>query len=159
VNNSPFLLKRGDKMDALKAFILTVIGVIGGFVTTLFGGWSAALTTLIIAMAIDYLSGIIVAGVFNKSIKSETGALESKAGWKGLFRKGMTLLIVLIAYRLDLAVGTTFIKDAVIIAYIANEVISITENAGLMGVPIPKPILKGIDILKQKSEEDTGNDK
>ncbi len=146
-------------MDALKAFILTVIGVTGGFVTTLFGGWSAALTTLIIAMAVDYISGIIVAGVFKNSTKSETGALESKAGWKGLFRKGMTLLIVLIAYRLDLAVGTTFIKDAVIIAYIANEVISITENAGLMGVPIPKPILKAIDILRQKSEEDTGNDK
>lgn len=146
-------------MDALKAFILTVIGVIGGFVTTLFGGWSAALTTLIIAMAIDYLSGMAVAGIFKKSPKSQSGALESKAGWKGLFRKGMTLLIVLIAYRLDLAVGTTFIKDAVIIAYIANEVISITENAGLMGVTIPKPILKAIDILKQKSEEDADNDK
>ncbi len=146
-------------MDALKAFILTVIGVTGGFITTLFGGWSAALTTLIIAMAIDYLSGMAVAGIFKKSPKSQSGALESKAGWKGLFRKGMTLLIVLIAYRLDLAVGTTFIKDAVIIAYIANEVISITENAGLMGVTIPKPILKAIDILKQKSEEDTGNDK
>lgn len=147
-------------MDGLKAFILTVIGVAGGFITTLFGGWSAALTTLIIAMSVDYISGLIVAGVFKNSTKSESGALESKAGWKGLFRKGMTLLIVLIAYRLDLAVGTTFIKDAVIIAYIANEVISITENAGLMGVPIPRPILRAIDILKQKSEEEGArNDK
>ncbi|MGN6711246.1 phage holin family protein [Anaerocolumna jejuensis] len=90
------------------------------------------------------ISGIIVAGVFKNSTKSETGALESKAGWKGLFRKGMTLLIVLIAYRLDLAVGTTYIKDAVIIAYIANEVISVTENAGLMGVP---PVFNGIFVI------------
>ncbi len=139
-------------MDGLRAFILTVIGVTGGFITTLFGGWSTALTTLIIVMAVDYISGLAVAGIFKKSPKSKTGALESKAGWAGLCRKGMTLLIVLIAYRLDLAVGTTFIKDAVIIAYIANEVVSITENAGLMGVPIPKPILKAIDILKQREE-------
>lgn len=147
-------------MDGLRAFILTVIGITGGFITTLFGGWSTALTTLIIVMAVDYISGLAVAGIFKKSPKSKTGALESKAGWAGLYRKGMTLLIVLIAYRLDLAVGTTFIKDAVVIAYVVNEVVSITENAGLMGVPIPKPILKAIDILKQKSEEEgTDNDK
>lgn len=145
-------------MENAKVILLTVIGGIGGFVSALFGGWSAALTTLVILMAADYFSGLVVAGIFKKSTKSKTGALESKAGWIGLFRKGMTLLIVLIAYRLDLAVGTTFIKDAVIIAYIANEAISITENAGLMGVPIPKPILRAIDILKQKSEEEEINE-
>ncbi|MGN6715303.1 phage holin family protein [Anaerocolumna jejuensis] len=146
-------------MDALKAFILTVIGVIGGFVTTLFGGWDMALQTLIIFMGVDYTSGLAVAGIFKKSPKSENGALESKAGWKGIFRKGMALLIVLVAAQLDKVAGTDFIRNAVIIAYIANEAVSITENAGLMGVPIPKPILKAIDILKQKSEEDSGNDK
>ncbi|BCJ98127.1 phage holin family protein [Anaerocolumna chitinilytica] len=147
-------------MDGLRAFVLTIIGITGGFITTLFGGWSTALTTLIIVMAVDYISGLAVAGIFKKSPKSKTGALESKAGWAGLFRKGMTLLIVLIAYRLDLAVGTTFIKDAVIIAYITNETVSITENAGLMGVPIPPPLKKAIDILKQKTEEeDSSNGK
>lgn len=147
-------------MEELKALLLTVIGVVGGFITTLFGGWDMALQTLITFMAVDYTSGLAVAGIFKKSPKSENGALESKAGFKGLFRKGMALLIVLVAAQLDKVVGTDFIRNAVIIAYIANEAVSITENAGLMGVPIPKPILKAIDILKQKSEEeDTSNDK
>lgn len=102
-------------------------------------------------MAADYVTGLIVAGVFKKSPKTETGGLESKAGWKGLFRKGGTLLVVLIACRLDIELGTTYIRDAVIIAFIINEVVSLVENVGLMGVPIPKPILEGIDILKKKS--------
>ena len=86
----------------------------------------------------------IVAGVFHKSGKSETGRLESGASWKGLIRKGMILLIVLIACRLDMLLGTTYIRDAVIIAFCANELLSITENAGLMGVPIPKAITKPV---------------
>lgn len=102
-------------------------------------------------MAVDYVTGIIVAGVFHKSPKTETGALESKAGWKGLFRKGGTLLVVLIACRLDIEFGTTYIRDAAVIAFMFNEVVSLVENVGLMGVPIPKPILNAIDMLKKKS--------
>ena len=82
------------------------------------------------------------------------GALESRAGWKGLCRKGATLLVVLVACRLDLVTGSTFIRDTAIIAFIANETISIIENAGLMGVPIPAVVAKAIDILKQKAEGD-----
>lgn len=134
--------------------ILTGIGVVGSFIASIFGGWDAALMTLLIFMGIDYITGLIVAGVFKASTKSETGALESKAGWKGLCRKGMTLLIVLVAYQLDVVMGSTFIRDAVIIAFIANETISIIENAGLMGVPIPGVIKKAIDVLKQKAESD-----
>lgn len=136
----------------MKSSICTATGLIGGFVASLFGGWSAALTTLVIFMGIDYLSGLLVAGVFHNSFKTESGALESKAGWKGLCRKGMTLLIVLIGYRLDLAIGVNYIKDAVTIAFIANETISIVENAGLMGVPMPEIITKAIDVLNSKSK-------
>ena len=102
-------------------------------------------------MAVDYVTGLIVAGVFHKSPKTETGSLESKAGWKGLLRKGGTLLVVLVACRLDIELGTTYIRDAVVIAFMVNEVVSLIENVGLMGVPIPEPILNGIDILKKKS--------
>lgn len=136
----------------MKSGICTATGVIGGFVASLFGGWSAALTTLVIFMGIDYFSGLLVAGVFHNSKKTESGALESKAGWKGLCRKGMTLLIVLIGYRLDLAIGVNYIKDAVTIAFIANETISIVENAGLMGVPMPEILTKAIDVLNTKSK-------
>ena len=125
-------------------------------IASLFGGWDAGLATLVMFMAIDYVSGLVVAGVFHNSKKTTSGALESKAGWKGLCRKGMSLLFVLIAYRLDLAIGSNYIRDAVIIGFIVNETISIVENAGLMGVPLPKVINKAIDILTSKSEEKGG---
>ena len=110
--------------------------------------------TLLIFMGVDYVTGLIVAGVFHRSQKSTDGALESRAGWKGLCRKGTTLLVVLVACRLDLVTGSTFIRDTAIIAFIANETISIIENAGLMGAPIPAVVAKAIDILKQKAEGD-----
>jgi len=138
----------------LKTTILVAFGTVGAFISSLFGGWDTALTTLVIFMAIDYISGLIVAGVFKRSPKSENGALESKAGWKGLCRKGMILLIVLIAVRLDMAMGTAFLKDGVVIAYIVNETISIIENAGLMGLPIPDVIRKAIDALQSKESDE-----
>lgn len=139
-----------------KFTICTAIGMVGSGIAAAFGGWDAAMITLIIFMAVDYLTGLIVAGIFHNSPKSEGGTLESKAGWKGLCRKGMTLLIVLIAARLDMLLGTGFIRDAVIIAYIANETISIIENAGLMGVPIPSAVRKAVEVLQQKGKQ--GND-
>lgn len=143
-------------MNGLKTMICTGIGIVGSTVVAAFGGWDAAMITLISMMVIDYLTGVLVAGVFHNSPKTENGTLESKAGWKGLCRKGMTLLIVLVAARLDIILGTGFIRDAVIIGYIANETISIIENAGLMGVPIPEAIKKAIEVLQQKGSEDNG---
>lgn len=138
----------------MKEGLCTGIGVVGGFIASLFGGWDAALITLLMFMAIDYISGLVVAGVFHNSNKTETGTLESKAGWKGLCRKCMTLLFVLIAYRLDLALGVAYIRDAVIIGFMANELISIVENAGLMGLPLPPVITKAVDVLTKKAESE-----
>lgn len=140
-------------MKYAKEIVTTVTGFIGGFISAAFGGWDTALTTLVIFMAMDYISGLIVAGVFKKSGKSKDGALESRAGWEGLYRKGMTLVAVLVAYRLDLTIGASYIKDTVIIAFIANETISLIENSGLMGVPWPPVITKAIDILKNKTAD------
>ncbi len=138
----------------MKAHILCVsIGAIGAAVAGLFGGFDAALVTLIIFMAIDYVTGLIVAGVFHNSPKTETGALESKAGLKGILRKGGMLLVVLVACRLDLMIGAHIIRDAVVIALISNEALSIVENLGLMGVPIPAPIINAIEILKNRADE------
>ena len=133
--------------------LYSLVGAIGGFVAMAFGGWSDALITLIVFMALDYVTGLIVAGIFKKSKKSENGALESRAGFKGLCRKGVALMIVLVAVRLDIIMHTTYIKDAVIIAFVVNESISIIENAGLMGIPIPSVIAKAIDVLKNESEK------
>lgn len=131
--------------------LCSIFGLIGSVFTGLFGGWTTGMITLLIFMGIDYLSGLIVAGVFQKSNKSESGALESRAGFKGLCRKCMILVFVLIAYRLDLMINTNYIRDAVVITFTINEVISIAENAALMGIPLPKVIMKALDVLKQKA--------
>ena len=141
----------------MKMKVITGVGIIGSLVTSIFGGWSEAMTTLFIFMVIDYITGLIVAGVFHKSPKSENGALESKAGWKGLCRKGMILLFVLVGHRLDLVIGASYIKDAVCIAFIVNELNRLIENAALMGGPIPQIITKAIDLL-QKAEEGVENE-
>ena len=130
------------------------MGLMGGAMARLDGGWDAALQTLIICMGVDNMTGRIVAGVFHDSPKTKTGTLESRAGWKGLCRKGMSLLIVLVACRLDAVMDSSFVRDAVVIGFIANETLSIIENAGLMGVPIPKALARAVDILKQRSEEE-----
>lgn len=136
----------------MKNILCTAAGAVGSFIVSLFGGWDTGIGTLVLFMCIDFFSGLAVAGIFKKSTKTETGALESKAGFKGLCRKCMTLLFVLVAHRLDLAIGTTYIRDAVIIGFMANELISIVENAGLMGLPLPAILVKAIDVLKKKSE-------
>lgn len=135
----------------MKNGLCTAIGAVGGIIASLFGGWDNAMVTLILFMAIDFFSGLAVAGVFHASKKTESGALESRTGWKGLCRKCMTLLFVLVGHRLDLALGLTYIRDAVIIGFVANELISIVENAGLMGLPLPEVVTKAIDILTTKS--------
>ena len=137
----------------MKNVICAIFGIIGGFIANAFGGWSAALTTLLIFMGVDYLSGLIFAGVFHASPKSEDGTLESYAGWKGLVRKGMTLLIVLIGARLDMLLGVSYIRDAMVIAFCVNELLSIIENMGLMGVPMPEILTNAIEMLKSKSEK------
>lgn len=135
----------------LKNMVCAAAGAAAAGITSLFGGWNGAIMTLLIFMGLDYVMGLIAAAVFHVSPKSENGRLESRAGWKGLVRKGATLAVVLASCRLDMLLNTTYIKDAVVIAFCANEIISIIENAGIMGVPIPPAILNAIDMLKDKT--------
>lgn len=136
-----------------KFTIIGATGVVGAFITEMIGGWTEAMTTLCVFMILDYVTGLLVAGVFKNSTKTTDGGLESKAGYKGLIRKFAVLILVLVAARLDVVLGTDDIKNFVIIAFIANECISITENVGLMGVPIPEPITKAITMLNNKEGE------
>ena len=139
----------------MKELVCIIFGTIGSFTVSLLGGWNAAMATLLIFMIIDYLTGLIVAGVFKKSLKTESGGLNSNIGFKGVCRKVMILLIVIVGKQLDLVLEIDYIGTAVIIAYIANETVSIIENAGLMGVPIPNIIKKAIDLLNKKAEVET----
>ena len=138
----------------MKQRIFTIISLTGGAVAAAFGGWDLALQTLILFMAIDLITGgFLLPVVFGKSPKSENGTLESRAGFKVLCRKGMMLFYVLIAARLDLLLGTDYVRDAVCIGFIANELLSIVENAGLMGLPMPEAITKVIDVLKKEPDK------
>ena len=126
----------------MKETICTIAGILGSFIAGLFGGWDTSLITLLLFMGIDYITGLAVAAC-GKSPKSDTGRLSSKIGWRGLAKKCVSLLL-----------GTSYIRDAVCIAFTVNELISITENAGLLGVPLPAVITKAIDLLQSKGKED-----
>jgi toxin secretion/phage lysis holin len=132
--------------------VCAIGGAIGGVILELFGAWNLALTILCVCMGIDYLSGLVVAGVFHASPKSVGGGLDSNAGWKGLFRKVATLVIVLMAHFVDVLFGTAYIRDAVVVAFTINEILSIIENCGLMGAYVPPFLLKAIDVLRRRTE-------
>ena len=137
----------------MKNYLCLSIGMIASLLINLFGGWDSSIVTLLIFMAIDYITGLIVAGVFHKSKKTNSGALKSNETFKGLAKKGMVLFFVIIGTRIDILLGTDYVRDSICIAFIINELISITENAGLMGLPIPKIILNSIEVLKNKEVE------
>ena len=137
-----------------KVYFMTVMGVIGAFIGKMFGGLDSAMITLFIFMIIDYVTGVCVAAFFHKSTKSESGSLQSVAGFKGLCKKGAVLLCVLVAYRLDVTIGSDYIRDSVVVAFCCNEGLSIIENVGLMGVPIPDVIKKAIEVLRGKDDKD-----
>ena len=139
----------------MKNFILVCIGAVGSFLSYLIGGWDAAAITLTIFMAIDLITGWIVA-FSHRSKKTESGGYSSKVGFIGLSKKFIILLLIMVAHRFDLMLGVDYIRTAACISFMANESLSIIENAGLIGVPIPKIITKGIDLLHEKGDTDNG---
>lgn len=135
--------------------IVTVSGFVGGLITALFGGWDSSLTTLFAFGCVDFVTGVIVALVFKKSPKTASGGLKSSKMAEGLFRKIMIFILVAVGHRIDLMFGTEYIMSGICIAFMVNELISIVENAGLMGVPIPEVLKKAIDILDSKKEDES----
>jgi len=140
------------RRNEMKEIVMIVSGFLGGVISYFFGAWDKYLDALIIFMGIDYVTGLIVAMCFHKSPKSTSGRLLSSAMFRGLCKKGMMLLFVIIGYRLDALVGDHYIKAAVIFAFIINELLSIIENAGIMGVPIPEVLRRALDVLHNKAE-------
>lgn len=127
------------------------LAAVGGGIAGVFGGWDPLIQVLSGMMVIDYLSGIVVAAM-GRSAKTDYGGLSSKVGAIGLARKGLMLLVVLVAALLDAAMGTqgSVCRDAACWFYIANEGISILENVGQAGAPYPERLKK---LLGQKLEE------
>ena len=145
-------------MDAnvIKNGILAGLAVFGSFAANALGGWDASLQVLIALMVADYITGVLVAAVWQRSSKSETGALDSKAGFKGILKKGMILVLVWLGVLLDRATGANYIRTAVVLFFIGNEGISLLENLGLMGVPYPTFLKKALEALHDQG--DKGNE-
>jgi len=130
-----------------------VVGMTVGMLSWLVGGLDTPILALILCMGVDYLTGLIVAGIFHTSPKTKGGGLDSQVGWRGLARKFVTLLIVVVANLADVLLGLHYVRDAVIAAFCANECISILENAGLMGIRIPKVLTAALEKLTEEAED------
>ena len=139
--------------NAIKNGVLAAFAFIGSFVANALGGWDAAMQVLVALMVADYITGVLVAAVWQRSNKSATGALDSKAGFKGLLKKGMILLLVWIGVLLDAATGANYIRTAVVLFFIGNEGISLLENLGLMGVPYPAFLRKALEALHDQGDK------
>ena len=140
-------------MSEMKDVILAALAAAGSAIAGALGGWDAALSTLLILMAIDYVTGVLVAAVWHKSAKTGSGGVSSAAGFKGLLRKMVILLVVWLGAEMDKVLGIDYVRTAVCLFYIANEGLSILENTAIMGVPYPAFVKNMLDALRKKTGE------
>lgn len=138
--------------DKYLSWIVGAATTAGGAVGYCLGGWDKLLLALVVAMGVDYVTGLMVAGIFHASPKTAGGRLDSQVGWKGLARKLCTLMIVGLAYCADEIMGVDYIRAMTITGFLCNEVLSVFENAGHMGIRIPKPILNAVEELFHQVE-------
>ena len=137
----------------IRKYVDIIGAAIGAALGAAFAGWSwtPMHTVLVIFMLVDYISGVMVAAL-GLSPKSETGKLSSKAGFIGLAKKCFIVFFVLLGAALDSALGTTVIQSMIICMYIANEGLSIIENATLLGMPVPKALANALEVMREKSD-------
>lgn len=138
----------------MKDLISTAVGMAAGLVSWLIGGFDTPVVALVVCMAVDYVTGLIVAGVFHTSPKTPGGGLDSQVGWRGLARKCVTLLLVVVANLADVLLGQCCIRDAVVIGFCANECLSILENAGRMDIRIPQALTDALERLSMEDCDD-----
>ena len=133
---------------------LKTMAAVAGAICGLFGEWTMTLTILVVVMAIDYISGWIVAAC-GRSPKTEGGGLSSKVGFVGIAKKAFIMLLILLATMLDRAIGNEHMvfQSSLVFYYIANEGLSILENAALMGVKFPEKLRKALEALREKEDE------
>lgn len=141
-----------EKVNEMKEKICALAGLLGGAMASLFGPWTSDLTALTVCMAVDFLSGVAVALLFHKSKKTPTGAYSSACGFAGLCKKAMLLALVAVGHQMDCVLGLDYIRTGLCVAFLLNESMSIIENAGLMGIPIPAVLTSALDVLQGHKE-------
>ncbi|PRT04780.1 phage holin family protein [Bacillus wiedmannii] len=133
-------------MDRIDVLMKTFVVTFGGFCGYFLGGWDTTLKVLVIMAAIDYLTGVIAAG-FN-------GELKSKVGFKGIAKKVVLFLLVAAAAQADAIVGTnSALREATIFFFIGNELLSLLENAGRMGIRLPSALTNAVEVLGGRSKK------
>ena len=157
MSKSPLSLKADQDGEGIQMTwdkIVKILAGVAGFIAGLFGEWSTVLTILVVMMSVDYLSGWIVAWC-GRSPKTEGGGLSSKVGFIGLAKKGFIMLLVLVATMLDKAIGngTSIFQSSLVLYYIANEGLSILENAALLGVKFPEKLRKALETMKESEDK------
>ena len=140
---------------AVKNTVLPAAAAAGSAVFEALGGLDELLGLLIALMAFDYITGVLVAALWHRSGKSATGALDSRAGFRGLCKKGTVLLVVYIGVLLDRALGIDYVRGALVLFFCGNEGLSLLENIGLMGVPYPPALRKMLEALKTEGKMTT----
>lgn len=133
----------------IKEAVCGAIGITGGFFSYLFGGFDHLATALFVVMVLDFLLGIMC-GAIGVSPKTENGHLLSSVAVKGLAKKVYELALVAVGHQVDAVIGTAYFRDAIIIAFLAIEVLSIIENGGLLGIDIPAPVASMVELLNRK---------
>ncbi len=136
-------------MNKMEKVFNSVVAVVATFFTYLFGGWDVALSILIIFMVLDYLTGVIYAYTIQ--------TLNSEVGFKGLIKKCMILVVLIIGVMLDriLGNGTWVFRTLVCYFYIANEGISLLENISNLGVPIPNKLRNALEQLNKDDDKES----
>ena len=108
-------------------------------------------------MVIDLIVGFTVSAVWHKSSKTKSGKVSSKVMFKGIVKKILTLVLVVVAYQLDILLGYNVIRHVVIIAFIVQEIISIIENIAITGIKSPEIITKALDVLERSVKDEFSN--
>ena len=139
--------------NAVKNGVLAALAAVGSWIANALGGWDASMQVLVALMVADYLTGVLVAAVWHKSSKSSSGTLNSVAGFKGILKKCMILLLVWIGVLLDQALGSAYARTAVVLFFVGNEGISLLENLGLMGVPFPAFLRRALEALRDQGDK------
>lgn len=138
--------------------ISAVCGGVGAVVSFFIGDFDGWMRLLLVAMTIDYLFGTFTA-FKGKSGKSQNGGVSSVAGWFGLIKKLATLLLVGVTYQIEIASGSSGIRNVAVIGFATNEVLSIIENAATIGIIIPDGLRDALEIFKKGGGENDGRRK
>ena len=138
----------------VKQVISLVIGTLTTGLMKIIGEPTQDLKILLLLMVVDLIVGFTVSAVWHKSSKTKSGKVSSKVMFKGIVKKILTLVLVIVSYQIDILLGYDVIRHVAIIAFIVQEIISIIENITITGIKAPDIITKALDVLERSVKDE-----